>query len=326
MTPPLGILLMAYGSPASLDDVEAYFVHIRGGRKPSPEAVEELRERYRRIGGRSPLLEITLRQAQGVQAKFAHLGLPVRVYVGMKHAPPFIADSVAEMARDGVRTAIGLTLTPQYSRMSVGAYVSTAREAAGRHEIALRCVESWHNHPGFVQALVARVREAQRQQHGSQPAPVIFTAHSLPVRILEWHDPYPDQLRETCDAVATMAGVRRWLFAYQSASRTGEPWLGPNLSEVLEHLRGEEHHEVIVCPVGFVSDHLEVLHDIDIEGQEEAKTLGLRLVRAPSLNDTRDFVNVLVDVLRAHAPEIAPSGIQSATVKGGAGNVGRPGS
>ncbi len=323
MTTLPSVLLMAYGSPASLDDVEAYLTHIRGGRKPSPELIDELRERYRRIGGRSPLLEISLRLARGVQAQFDHAGLPVRVYVGMKHAPPFIADSIAEMARDGVRAAIGLALTPQYSRMSVGAYVSAAREATDRQGIALRCVESWYDHPGLIRAFAARVREAQRQLQGIQPAPVIFTAHSLPARILEWNDPYPEHLRQTCEAVATAAGLRRWVFAYQSASRTGEPWLGPNLAEMLQQLRREEHHEVVVCPVGFVSDHLEVLHDIDIEARAVATTLGLRLVRAPSLNDAPDFVSVLVDVLRAHAPELGYSETHSSAEERVLDNVAR---
>lgn len=290
---------MAYGSPSTLEDVAAYFTHIRGGRKPSPALVDELRSRYRRIGGRSPLLEITRRQAGGVQAGMAQVGVPARVYVGMKHAPPFIADTVAEMADDGIHVAVGLALAPHYSRMSVGTYVSTAAEAAGRFGLALRCIESWYDHPAFVQAVAARVQEAQQRFGNPRPVSVVFTAHSLPTRILEWNDPYPDQLQRSCETVAVAARVTQWRFAYQSASRTGEPWLGPDLGEVLQQLYNEGERELIVCPVGFVSDHLEVLYDIDVEAQELATTLGMRLERTRSLNDEPDFVAALVDLVRA---------------------------
>lgn len=302
MTAPLGVLLMAYGSPSSLDEVEGYLTHIRGGHMPPPASVEELRERYRRIGGRSPLLEITRRQARGVQAGLDRLRVPARVYVGMKHAPPFIADTVGEMARDEIRVALGLALAPHYSRMSVGTYISTAADAAERHGISLKCIDSWHDHPGFVRALAARVKEAQARLGDAHAVPVVFTAHSLPQRILEWGDPYPEQLRQTCEGVADGAELGRWLFAYQSASRTDEPWLGPSVAEVLQKLHQNGDRITIVCPVGFVADHLEVLHDIDIEAQEQAATLGMRLERAPSLNDGPDFLAALVDLLRAHAP------------------------
>ncbi len=302
MTAPLGVLFMAYGSPATLGDVDAYFTHIRGGRTPSPELVEELRNRYRRIGGCSPLLEITQRQARGVQAVLIQRGLSARVHVGMKHAPPFIADTVGQMAHDGIRVAVGLALAPHYSRMSIGTYISTASEAAGRHGIALHCIEHWYDHEGFIGAVVARVQEAQRRFADADAVPVVFTAHSLPQRILEWQDPYPAQLQRTCEAVAAAAGLHRWLFAFQSASRTGEPWLGPGLGAVLQGLHDEGLSEVIVCPVGFVSDHLEVLHDIDIEAQVQARSLGMRLERAPSLNDEPDFIAALANLIHAHAP------------------------
>ena len=298
-----GVLLMAYGSPATLHDVEAYYTHIRGGRVPPAERVAELRARYERIGGRSPLVEITRRQADGIVRALEQAGLPARAYVGMKHAPPFIAEAVAEAAHEGMRTLLGLALAPHYSRMSVGAYHAEAEEAAGPHGVTVSCVESWHLHPGLISALASRVGEAQRECAGGTDALVVFTAHSLPARILEWNDPYPEQLRQTCAQVAAAAGVRRWQFAYQSASATGEPWLGPDLLDVVRAIHREGHTECIVCPVGFVADHLEVLYDIDVEAKDLAGTLGLRLIRARSLNDDFDFVSAVADVIRTHLPE-----------------------
>jgi len=303
MTPPFGVLLMAYGSPATLRDVKAYYTHIRGGRTPPAEQVAELRARYERIGGRSPLLEITWRQAAGVVQALGQAGLPARAYVGMKHAPPFIAEAVAQAAGDGVRALLALALAPHYSRMSVGAYRAAAEEAAARHGLTLSCIESWHLHPGLISALASRVREAQRQCAGDTDVPVIFTAHSLPVRILEWNDPYPEQLQQTCVQVAAAAKVRAWRFAYQSASATGEPWLGPDLLDVARAIHREGQTECIVCPIGFVADHLEVLYDIDVEAKELAATLGLRLIRTCSLNDDLDFISAVADVIRAHLPQ-----------------------
>ncbi len=302
MSGPLGVLLMAYGSPATLDDVEAYYAHIRGGRAPSPEQVEELRARYRRIGGRSPLLAITQAQAAAVERALRARGLAARTYVGMKHAPPFIADAVPAMAADGVTRAVAIALAPQYSRMSVGSYHAVAAEAAAAHDLTLRCIDSWHDHAGLVAAIAARVAQARRRfATGADPI-VIFTAHSLPARIRSWNDPYPDQLLDTSGRVAAAAGVAQWRFAYQSASHTGEPWLGPDLLDMLRSVHAAGWREVVVCPVGFVADHLEVLYDIDVEGQEVASALGLRLERAPSLNDGPDFVAVLTDLAQIYAP------------------------
>lgn len=297
-----GVLFMAYGSPGSLDEVASYYSHIRGGRAPSSEQVADLRARYERIGGRSPLPETTQRQAAGVQRLLAEAGLPVRAYVGMKHAAPFIADTVAAMAHDGIRTAVGVALAPHYSRVSVATYFTTAEEAAAKHGLSLQCVQSWHDHPGFVTALAARVREALAQA-SSPDVPVMFTAHSLPERIRTWNDPYPRQLQRTCELVAAAAGVGHWRFAYQSASHTGEPWLGPDLLDVLRDLHRAGSAGCVVCPVGFVADHLEVLYDIDVEAAALARTLGLRLTRTRSLNDDADFVAALADLVRAHVPQ-----------------------
>lgn len=289
-----GVLLMAYGSPPTLDEVPAYFAHIRGGRAPSDAAVEELRERYRAIGGTSPLRAVTTSQASKLEAALRARGHDVSVVVGMKHSSPFIADAVRAMADAGIRSAIALALAPHYSRISVAGYFSTATETAATHGVALRTVESWHEHPGFIGALAHRLRVALEQT--TTPA-IIFTAHSLPQRILTWNDPYPGQLRRTSELVAVASGVPRWRFAYQSASHTGEPWLGPSLLDTLSEVTREGAHEVIVCPVGFVADHLEVLYDIDVEARAAAERFDLRLVRAPSLNDDDDFIAVLADLV-----------------------------
>ncbi len=301
-----GVLLMAYGSPATLDDVAAYFTHIRGGRAPAADQVADLRARYERIGGRSPLLDITRRQAANVEGLLAQAGVPVRVYMGMKHAPPFIADAVADAARSGEQLLLGIALAPHYSRLSIGSYRAAAEQAAAQYGVAFRCVENWHLLPEFVRAVAVRVREAQRACDGGSETCVVFTAHSLPSRILTWNDPYPEQLRQTCVQVAGAAGVGQWRFAYQSASHTGEPWLEPDLLDVMRDLHQEGHRECVVCPVGFVADHLEVLYDIDVEAAGLARTLGMRLIRARSLNDDPEFVAALAVLVRAHLPEGVP--------------------
>ena len=294
-----GVLLMAYGSPTRPDEVEAYYTHIRGGRRPSPQAVEELRARYEAIGGASPLNEITARQGQALQRA---LGDGWAVYVGMRHWAPWIADAVKRMASDGIRQAVGLALAPQYSRMSVELYIEAA-EAARRElrsgQLELSYVRSWCRHPVFVGALARRVRR-QLAQPGFGEAHVLFTAHSLPRRILEWDDPYPRELQETCQAVASAVGLgqARWSVAYQSQGRTPEPWLGPTLEEALKDLARQGVRQVVVCPAGFVADHLEVLYDIDVEGQAVARELGMALTRTQSLNDAPDFIEALAAIVR----------------------------
>ncbi len=295
-----GVLLMAYGTPATLDEVEAYFTHIRGGRTPSVEAIKELRARYQRIGGTSPLQTITASQAGKLAEALRTRRRAMPVFVGMKHAPPFIADAVHAMVGAGIRSAVALALAPHYSRISVAAYFSAAAEAAAACGIALRTIQSWHDHPAFIHAVTSRLQAAML---GATSPAVIFTAHSLPERILTWGDPYPEQLRRTCELVAAASGLATWRFAYQSASHTGEPWLGPDLLDSLAALAREGKREVVVCPIGFVADHLEVLYDIDVEAQETALELGLRLTRTASLNDSADFITMLADLI---APGLVP--------------------
>jgi ferrochelatase len=294
MSPSDAVLLMAYGTPTRPADIAPYYAHIRGGREPAPEQVARLAARYEAIGGTSPLLAITQEAARRLGER---IGLPV--YVGMKHWHPFIDAAVSQMHVDGVRRAVAITLAPHYSRMSVGAYIKTAETAAERAGgPRLRCVESWHLHPRLIDALAERVRRAVARLGAPDQTLVLFTAHSLPKRIMEWGDPYAGQLVESSRAVAAAAGIMRWSFAFQSASATGEAWLGPDVLEALRDLHGKAVRDIVICPIGFVADHLEILYDLDVEARDLARSLGIRLARTESLNADEAFVDVLAAIAR----------------------------
>jgi ferrochelatase len=277
------VVLMAYGSPSSAEDVRPYLEDVRGGRPVSDEAVAELAARYRRIGGRSPLNDVTEAQRAALERE---LGLPV--FVGMKHWRPRIAEAVDAALAGGATRVVGLVLAPHYSRMSVGEYRERL-EAAVASLAELVLIESWHDDPAFVDVLADRVRGTN--------AWVVFTAHSLPERIVADGDPYPEQLLETSRLVAERAGLERWSFAFQSASPTGEPWLGPDVLDELERLDADGVSKVLVAPVGFVSDHLEILWDLDVEAREKAEELGLELSRIESLNDDPAFIRALAGLV-----------------------------
>jgi len=286
------VILMAYGSPATAEDVPAYLADIREGRPVSQEAIDELAERYRRIGGRSPLDEITEAQRAALEQK---LGTPV--FVGMKHWRPRIAEAVEAALGGGAETLVGLVLAPHYSRLSIAGYRERLEQALqGRAELVF--VESWHDHGPFLDVLAERVRGSDGH--------VVFTAHSLPMRGVRG-DPYRDQLLETSRLVAERAGLADWSFAFQSASTTGEPWLGPDILEELDALAANGVQRVLVCPVGFVSDHLEILWDLDIEAREKASELGLELERIESLNDDPAFIRALAAVVRERLPREVPA-------------------
>ena len=277
------VLLMAYGSPSRPEDVRPYLEDVRGGRPVSDEAVEELAGRYRRIGGRSPLDDVTEAQRAALERE---LGVPV--FVGMKHWHPRIAEAVESALAGGATRIVGLVLAPHYSRLSIGEYRERLdAAAAGRAEVVL--VESWHDHDGFLDVVADRVRGTE--------AWVVFSAHSLPERILDEGDPYREQLLETSRLVAERAGLERWSFAFQSASATGEPWLGPDVLEELDRLHAAGVGEVLVAPIGFVSDHLEILWDLDIEARVRAAELGLELERIESLNDDPAFLRGLAELV-----------------------------
>lgn len=294
---PVGVLLMAYGTPASLESVGEYYTHVRRGRPPSEEQLADLVRRYSAIGGVSPLLERTQAQVRGVAAA---LGDGFVCGLGQKHAAPFVEDGVAALVSAGVRGVVGLVLAPHYSALSVGEYHERAASACGA--VPYAGVSSWHVEPGFVGLLADRVSQALARFPYGAKVETLVTAHSLPARVLDMGDPYPAQLQETAEAVTALAGVPAagWRLAWQSAGRTPEPWLGPDLLEVIRSLELNVEG-VVVCPAGFTSDHLEVLYDVDVEARRVAADIGLRLERTASLNDDPVLMGVLADVVRRAA-------------------------
>jgi protoporphyrin/coproporphyrin ferrochelatase len=280
------VILMAYGSPERVADVPAYYADIRGGRPIAPEHLDDLVARYRSLGieDANPLNAITEATRAALEAE---LGLPV--FTGMKHWTPRIAEAVDAALAGGASRLVGLVLAPHYSRLSIAGYRTLLDDAAaGRAEVVF--VESWHDDPGFVALLADRIRDTD--------AHVVFTAHSLPARILDEGDPYKDQLLETARLVADSAGVEDWSFSFQSESPTGEPWLGPDILDHLEVLSTHGVEDVLVCPVGFVSDHLEIRWDIDHEAIDKARELGLRLERIEMPNDDPRFVRALAGIVQ----------------------------
>jgi ferrochelatase len=281
---------MAYGSPNRLEDVPAYYADIRGGRPIKPEHLDDLVARYRRLGieDSNPLNEITEATRAALEAE---LGLPV--FTGMRHWTPRIAEAVEQALAAGAETIVGLVLAPHYSSLSIEKYRTQLVDAiAGRAE--LRFVERWGAEPGFVDLLAERL-VYQKHKH------VVFTAHSLPARILDEGDPYRDELLETSRLVAEAAGATEWTFSFQSQSPTGEPWLGPDILEHLNELAACDVRDVVVCPVGFVADHLEIRWDLDVEAAEKARELGLRLERIELPNADPGFIDVLAGLVRRHA-------------------------
>lgn len=304
---------MSYGTPESLEGVEAYYTHIRRGNPPSAEQLKELKDRYEAIvGGVFPLRENTDRQVEALQEALnsGHSGEDVQYvcYQGLKHAHPFIEDGVEAMARDGITQAVGIVLAPHYSVMSVGTYIKRAREKAEASGVNMEFVESYHLHPELIDVLTRRVSAKldlfEETGAARDEVRVLFSAHSLPERILAMGDPYRDQLLETSKAIAEQAGVTFWQFTWQSAGRTAEPWLGPDILDTLHELGEAQVKYVLSAPIGFVSDHLEVLYDLDIEAQALASELDLRLMRTDSLNSDPAYMSVLSDVVRTKASQL----------------------
>ena len=285
------VLVMAYGTPERLEDVPAYYTHIRRGSPPPPDLLADLVARYEAVGGPTPLNRITRAQADGLARALTRRGLDLPVYTGFKHVTPFIGETIRSMAADGIDRAVGLVLAPHYSSRSIAEYARYA-ESARPAGFELEVIRSWHDHPGLVAFLAGRLREALERAPG--PSTVVFTAHSVPPAE---GDPYPDQLRETSRLVASAAGVERWEFAYQSAGRTSEPWLGPDVREVIERIAERGESGVVVQAIGFVADHLEVLYDLDVEARHGAESRGLSFTRAAMPNDDPDFVDVLAQVV-----------------------------
>jgi protoporphyrin/coproporphyrin ferrochelatase len=299
----IGVLLMAYGGPNNLDEVEPYLLDVRGHRPTPAEITHEVRERYRKIGGRSPILEQTQAQATTLEKALNISDHSFKVFVGMRHWHPYIRDVLAQIHHQDIKRAVGVVMAPHYSRMSIGAYYKKIEEA--NSPITFSRVEDWHLQPGYLNALVNRVLAAlQHFPEDIRPeVPVIFTAHSLPERILEWNDPYPLQLRETVSALMERLDPQPHEFAYQSAAISGEPWLGPDASEVIERFASEGKRNILLCPIGFVCEHVEILYDIDVVYQKLAKSLNIHLERIEMLNTAPEMIDGLAQLIREKAGE-----------------------
>jgi ferrochelatase len=299
----IGVLVMAYGGPDNLEEVEPYLMDVRGYRTTAPEIVHEVRERYREIGGRSPILERTQAQADALQSVLNEHGYDFRVFVGMRHWHPFIPDTLTAMREQGIERTVGLVMAPHYSRMSIQAYFNKIEEAKSGMQVAR--IHDWHLLPEYLDALAERVHAALERFPESVRAdvPVIFTAHSLPERILEWGDPYPLQLLATTEALKDRLGSRPYEFAYQSAAISNDPWLGPDASEVIEDYAAAGRRHILICPIGFVCEHVEILYDIDIVYQNLAKKLDVQLERIVMLNDSPKMIRGLAGLVRQSAQE-----------------------
>lgn len=301
---PVAVLVMAYGGPESLEEIPGYLADIRAGRTTPRAVVEEVTESYRAIGGRSPLLEISRRQTAALQER---LGEGYRCYLGMRHWSPWIEDVVGQMLADGITHAVTLVLAPQFSALSVARYQQKVADGLELHHgrLEVEHVASYHDAPGLIEAFAARVEQGLARWPESERGRVhvVFSAHSLPERVLAAGDPYDAQCRETARLVAARAGLEegRWSWSYQSAGRSPEPWAGPDLGEHLEALAARGVRDVVCVPVGFLTEHVEILYDLDVRARAVAEELGLRLERPPALNDDPLLVETLAGLVRERA-------------------------
>jgi ferrochelatase len=285
------VLLMAHGTPSSLDEMPEYLRLVRGGRPPSPELVEEMRRNYAAIGGRSPLTDLTMEQADALRAR---LGAGVPVAVGMRNWRPFIKDALEDLVRQGATRIVGVPMAPQFSTLSVQKYVDAAR-AALPSGVQFDAVTSYHAHPRLLEAFAGRVRASSVRDDET----VVFTAHSLPVRVIEGGDVYADEVAATARGVADLAGIGRFETAYQSAGRTPEPWIGPDLGELITARAAAGARRFLIVPVGFVCDHTEILFDVDVQAARTAREAGATLRRTESLNTSPAFIDALEEIVRA---------------------------
>lgn len=291
----LGVLLMAYGGPESLAEIEPYLLDVRGGRPTPPELVKEVRERYARIGGRSPLRERTEEQARALERALGSDGR-VRTYVGMRHWRPYIQQAFEQIVADRITRVVAMAMAPHYSRMSVGAYMRKVEEVQALlgTEISVTFVKSWHDHPLFLDAVAEKVREARQRLD----AAIVFTAHSLPEKILQNGDPYQKEFITSAEGVARLLGLAEWDWAYQSQGSTQDKWLGPDLGSKIDELHARGARQVLVVPIGFVCDHVEVLYDIDIHYREYAAAREMTLTRTASLNASPSFIRALAAIVQ----------------------------
>jgi len=297
------LLLLAFGGPRSLDEVEFLLTRLFQGRKPSAEQIERVKERYRLIGGFSPLLNITQEQARGLEEELKKRGYSFKSYVGMRYGHPLIEETLKEILRDGITEIIALPMAPFQSRASTGAYMEEANRAKKilDEEVSLSFVVGWHLHPLFIEAVRERIEEGLKEfdEEERKRVHLLFTAHSLPKSIVE-KDPYATEIGASIQGVLKKLEPFPWHLAYQSKGGGPEEWVGPDVESVLGELSKEKIREVLIVPIGFVSDHIEILYDIDILYQDKAKLLGMRLKRTPSLNFSKRFIEALATIVEEH--------------------------
>ncbi|MDN5709860.1 MAG: ferrochelatase [Planococcus sp. (in: firmicutes)] len=302
MKKTMGLLVMAYGTPYSEDDIERYYTHIRRGRKPSEEALQDLKDRYKAIGGISPLARITEDQANGLCNRLNELqdDIEFKMYLGLKHIEPFVEDGVEEMKKDGIEEAISIVLAPHFSTFSVKSYNGRAKETADKLGIKLTSVESWYTEPKFIQFWSEKVSAAFAEMSEQERAKscLIVSAHSLPEKIIANGDPYPDQLKETADLIAEAAGVENYEIGWQSAGQTPEPWIGPDVQDLTRELHEEKgYNSFVYTPVGFITDHLEVLYDNDYECKVVCDEIGAAYRRPEMPNVDPLFIDGMANVV-----------------------------
>lgn len=303
MKKKMGLLVMAYGTPYQEEDIEPYYTHIRHGRAPSAEMLEDLKGRYQAIGGISPLAAITEQQAKALEVRLNSLQNQVefKAYLGLKHIAPFVEDAVQQMHADGIEEAVSIVLAPHFSTFSIKSYNGRAQQEAeklgGPH---ISCVESWYDEPKFIQYWVERVKEivSSMTEEEKSNYVLIVSAHSLPEKILQLGDPYPEQLRQTGQLIAEGANVANWEIGWQSAGNTPEPWLGPDVQDLTRDLYEKEGYKAFIyVPVGFVSDHLEVLYDNDYECKVVTDDIGVSYYRPVMPNTDDDFIDAMASVV-----------------------------
>lgn len=299
----MGLLVMAYGTPYTVEDIERYYTHIRHGRKPTTEMLEDLKSRYEAIGGLSPLARITSEQASKLEAHLNQVQdeIEFKMYLGLKHIEPFIEDTIKQMHEDGITEAISIVLAPHFSTFSVKSYNERASEEAEKlGGLSITSIESWYTEPKFIGYWVNKIKQIfeQMPQDEKENSMLIVSAHSLPEKILQSGDPYPNQLRETADLIAEGAGIQHYSVGWQSAGNTPEPWLGPDVQDLTRTLFNEHHYKAFVyAPVGFVSEHLEVLYDNDTECKAVTDEIGAKYYRPEMPNAKDEFIDVLATVV-----------------------------
>ena len=302
----MGLLVMAYGTPYKEEDLERYYTHIRRGHKPSPEMLQELKERYDAIGGISPLAKITLEQAESLEKRLNEIQdeIEFKMYLGLKHIEPFVEDAVQQMHKDSIEEAVSIVLAPHFSTFSVKSYNGRAKaEAEKLGGPKIHAIESWYTEPKFIDYWVEKLKEiyAQMSEEEREKAVLIVSAHSLPEKIIAAGDPYPQQLQETADLIAEKAGIKHYTIGWQSAGNTPEPWLGPDVQDLTRELHEQKGYTSFVyAPVGFVSDHLEVLYDNDIECKNVTDEIGANYYRPEMPNANPQFIDALATVVLKH--------------------------